>query len=357
MQAVVILTSTNIGVGSLIMPRTAADTIGTPDAWIAVILGGLLVMLTCLVITNLNNRFPGQTFYQYSHKIVGRWLGSFFNLCLVAYLIMFAAFELRVVGEVTQFYLLDGTPESFIIMTMIWVGVYLVVDGINPLARVFMLLFPITLFIFLLVLCLSLKVFEIDNLRPVLGSGILPVLKGIPSTFLSYSGFELMLIWLAFLKPPQKAGKIALLGTLISMILYFITTVVVIGGLSVDETKTLLWPTIEVIRDYEVMGLIFERFETFLLAVWIMQIFTTFAVCFYLASLGLAQLFRKKLNSCSFFLLPIIFISAMYSKDINGVFKLGDMIGYMAFIFGGALPIILLDITLLRRKKYGKASP
>ncbi|MBD1382202.1 GerAB/ArcD/ProY family transporter [Metabacillus arenae] len=357
LQAVVILTSTNIGVGSLILPRSAVEKMGTPDAWIAVILGGLLVILASLIITNLNRRFPGQTFYQYSHEIVGKWLGSLLSLSLVTYLIVFAAFELRIVGQVTQFYLLDGTPIEFIIMTMMWVGVYLVIDGINPLARVCVILFPITLVIFLLIMCLSIKVLEVDHLRPVLGLGILPVIKGIPSTFLSYSGFEFMLIWLAFMKQPQKAGKAASLGTLISMILYVITTVVVIGGLSVNETKKLLWPTVEVIRQYELMGLVFERFETFLLAVWIMQIFTTFAICYYLASLGLAQLFRKKLNSCSFFLLPIIYIVAMYPENINDILKLGDMIGYTAFFFGGALPIILLCITLLRRKRYGNASP
>ncbi len=338
------------------MPRTAAEAMGTPDGWISVILGGLLAIVASMIITKLNQWFPGQTFYQYNQQIVGKWLGSLLSLSLTIYSIVFAAFELRIVGEITQFYLLDGTPISFITITMMWVGVYLIVAGINPIARVFTILFPITLVIYFLVLCLSLKIFELDHLRPVLGLGILPVLKGIPSTFLSYSGFEFMLIWLAFMQQPQKAGKAALLGTLVSMIIYFITMVVVIGGLSVDETKTLLWPTLEVVREYEVMGLFIERFETFLLAVWIMQIFTTFVICYYMASLGLAQLFRKKLNSCIYFLLPVIFIIAMYAEDINGVFRLGDIIGYVAFIFGGALPIILLSVTFLRRKKHEKAS-
>lgn len=83
---------------------------------------------------------------------------------------------------------------------------------------------------------MSIGIFEIDNLRPVLGLGIKPVLDGV-------------------------------------------------------VTRT--WPTIDLMRSFEISGLIFERFESLLLVIWIMQIFATYTISYYAAALGLAQLFKR----------------------------------------------------------------
>ncbi|MES9804692.1 GerAB/ArcD/ProY family transporter, partial [Priestia megaterium] len=42
---------------------------------------------------------------------------------------------------------------------------------------------------------------------------------------------------------------------------------------------------LDLIRSYELTGLIFERFDSLLLVVWIMQMFTSFNVNHYAASL------------------------------------------------------------------------
>lgn len=65
-------------------------------------------------------------------------------------------------------------------------------------------------------------------------------------------------------------------------------------GLSVDGVTAMTWPTLNLIRSFEMPGLIFERFESLLLVIWIMQLFATFSVSFYAASLGLSQIFKKE---------------------------------------------------------------
>ena len=59
--------------------------------------------------------------------------------------------------------------------------------------------------------------------------------------------------------------------------------------------------------------MIFERFESLLLVIWIMQIFTTFTITYYAAALGLAQLF-KKIHPFVYGLVPIIYVIAMVPK-------------------------------------------
>ncbi len=106
-------------------------------------------------------------------------------------------------------------------------------------------------------------------------------------------GVEIMLLLLLFMKQPKKAGKVVLVETLIPLIFYVITIVMVIGTLSVDGVVTRTWPTIDLMHSFEMPGLIFERFESLLLVIWIMQIFTSFNISHYAASLGLSQVFKK----------------------------------------------------------------
>ena len=55
----------------------------------------------------------------------------------------------------------------------------------------------------------------------------------------------------------------------------------VIGALSIDGVVTRTWPTIDLMRSFEISGLIFERFESLLLVIWIMQIFATYTISYY----------------------------------------------------------------------------
>ena len=133
---------------------------------------------------------------------------------------------------------------------------------------------------FLLVVFMSIGIFDVDNLRPVLGEGIGPVLKGIKVTALSFSGIEIILILMPFMNQPRKAIHTIMIGIAIPLLFYMITVVMVIGALSIDGVVSRTWPTIDLMRSFEIPGLIFERFESLLLVIWIMQLFCTFAIAF-----------------------------------------------------------------------------
>ena len=84
------------------------------------------------------------------------------------------------------------------------------------------------------------------------------------------------------------------MGIGISTAIYLITVVMVVGSLSLDGIKTRTWPTLDLVRSFEIQGLIFERFESLLLVIWILQIFSTFAITHYCASVGIRDLFKAK---------------------------------------------------------------
>lgn len=290
-QAVVIIVNYILGTGILTLPRASVEKVKTPDVWLSVILGGILAMVSGVIMVKLSQQFPDKTFYQYSQDIVGKWIGRLLSFLIIGYFLTTSAFQIRSMAEVISFFLLEGTPTWAIVMPFMWIGLYLIMSGINSIARMFEIIFPITFFIFLLISFMSIGIFEIDNLRPVLGLGIKPVLDGV-------------------------------------------------------VTRT--WPTIDLMRSFEISGLIFERFESLLLVIWIMQIFATYTISYYAAALGLAQLFKKSIHPFIFALIPIIYIIAMTSKNINDLLKLGDMLGNAALFLFGLLPLLLLIIKRLK---------
>ncbi|OKP91576.1 spore gernimation protein [Paenibacillus helianthi] len=349
-QASLFLTNTVLGAGILTLPRSVTESAKTPDSWMSVLLGGLIVMLVIFVMVKLSQQFPGKTVYQYSKGIIGKFPGGFLSSLLIIYFIIIAGFEIRVLAEITMFFLLEGTPVWAIVIPFIWVGAYLVFGGINSIARVYQIIFPISLFILILCYILSIRVFDINHLRPVLSEGLMPVIKGLKSTVLVYTGCEVVMTITAFMQHPQHAVKSMLAGIGIPMVLYLLTVIVVVGGLSIDSVTTSTWPTIDLVRSFEISGFFFERFEFPLLVIWMMQMFCNFCSFFFNASLGISQVFKLKIVPVIFGLMPLIFISTMVPKRMNDVFAVGDAIGRMGIILFILLPVLLSVVLIIRKK-------
>lgn len=349
-QASIIVSNFMLGAGILTLPRTLAETIKTPDGWVAIILGGLLAMLAGICIVKLCQQYPGQTIFQFGKVIVGSWVSGCLCIMMILYFITISAFEIRVMSEVTVFYLLEGTPQWAIIMSFMWIGLYLITSGINPIARLFEIILPITVVVLLISMVLGLKICDINNLRPVLGQGVFPVFRGLKATILVFSGYEIMFILVAVMQFPKKGTKVMIVGTAIPLVLYLVTFIMVVGALSIDGVVSSTWPTIDFMRSFEITGLLFERFEFFLLVIWIMQIFATFTIAHYAASLGLSQLCDKNIKPFMYGLLPIIFIVAILPKNMNELFDFGDFIGNVAIYLFGVVPVLLLFISKVFKK-------
>ncbi|CAH1224365.1 Spore germination protein YndE [Paenibacillus auburnensis] len=349
-QAAVFLNNTVLGAGILTLPRSVSEAVKTPDSWLSVLLGGVIVMAVVTLMVKISQQFPGKTIFQYAGTIVGRVPGAFLCLLLIIYFLIIAGFEIRSLAEVTLFFLLEGTPIWAIILPFIWVGSYLVYGGINAIARVFQIIFPISIMILLICYGFSLRLFDINNLRPVLGSGILPVLSGLKSTVLVYTGCEVVMTLVAFMQQPRQAVKAMLVGIGIPIGLYLLTVVMVIGGVSIDSAITSTWPTIDLIRSFEIPGFLFERMEFPLMVIWLMQMFCNFCSFFFQASLGISQIFRLRVHTVIYLLVPVIFISTMVPKSVNELFSLGDMIGKAGIVLFLLIPLMLSVIWLIRTK-------
>jgi spore germination protein len=338
----------------LTLPRSITEKVKTPDGWISVIISGIIIMIMSVVILKLCQRYPDYTFFQFNKIILGKWIGFILSIIIIIYYITLSAYEVRTMSETIRLFMLQGTPTWAIMMPFLWIGLYLVLGGINPMARLLELIFPITFLFFLLVMFLGIELFEIDNLRPVLGMGIKPVLKGLTTSSLSYAGFEILLYIFMFMKEKQKVLKVPVLGVGVPFIFYTITIVIIVGSFSINGVVSETWPVFSFIRSYEIKGLLFERFDSLLLVIWIMQLFSTFAIAYFIAVLGLNQLFAKSTHPFIYTVLPIIYIIAMIPKNLNDVFTMSNIIGNFALYLFFIMPLILLIVSIVKERVHEK---
>lgn len=350
MQAIIAVSSIIIGAGILTMIRPAARIVNSPDIWLSTILGGLISIVIGIIPAKLSQIFPGKTFFQFNQLIIGKFLGWILSMIIIIYYILLAGFEARMLSELVRTFLLIRTPIEIVIIFFIFAGTYLTIGGINSIVRVFELYFPIITVIFFGVMLLGFQHFKLDNLRPVLGKGLGNTIRGIQATILVYIGFEIIMILTAFMKEPRKAVKAVIIGTGIPIIFYTIISIVVVGALTVDEVKTLTWPTISLVNYIEYSGGFVENFQVFFLIVWILAIYTTFVASHYMASLGIGQIINKDFTFFTFILNPIIYIIALLPQNLNEVFELGDLIGYIGIFTAGVVPILLSVIAVIRKK-------
>lgn len=350
-QAAIMIINYMLGAGILTLPRTTVEAVDTPDVWISIIISGVIIMIIGFIMVTLCRRFPGKTVFQFVPEITGKWIAMFISMAIILYFLIISAFEVRVLAEVTNLYLLERTPTWAIVMGFMWIGIYLISGGLNAIVRLFEIILPITIVIFVIAILLSSKVFEINNLRPVLGEGFMPVIKGLKPSLLAYTGYEIMLVIMAYMKSPEKGFKSVIWGTAIPTMIYLVTVIMVVGSLSINGMKTRTWPTLDLMRSFEIQGLIFERFESLLLVIWIMQIFSTFTVTLHAASIGCAQLFkRKEILGAMFILVSIIYFIAFLPNDVNQTFALGDFLGKVSVCLFAILPALLLLLSLVRKK-------
>ncbi|WP_409340670.1 endospore germination permease [Paenibacillus sp. MBLB4367] len=341
-----------IGVGILTFPRTLAKNTLSIDGWISILIGGLSSFLIAWLIAKLAARFPKETFPDYIGRIATKPVAYVVTFSIIVYFISFVAHEVRALGNIATQYLFSTTPVEVITLVFLLVTQYAVLGSRTALLRLNLLFLPIVLLVILIVQGFTIRLVELDNLQPLFTSNWKDIFTGAKDVSLSFTGFEILLFYSMFMKKPADAPKAAIIGLLVPLVLYLMIYTLTIGVFSADVTKNLTYPTIELTKEVEVPGGIFERVESLFFTIWIMTIFNSTAMYLDVALLSLHSLF-KRVRKITFVLIvsPVIYFLSMLPQNLVDFFKFGDRLTYFGFLVVYACPIAMLLIAIMRGVK------
>ncbi|SEF38721.1 spore germination protein [Caloramator fervidus] len=351
-QVALIVFLTPIGVGIFTLPSTLAKDVET-NGWLSLILGGLVCLLEIYFICCIAKKYSPAKFTDVLKQLFGKFLGTIFAVIIFIYFLIFSALEVRLFAETTKMYLLYKTPLEYIIIPFLFLGIILARCGIEPIARFFEAVIYLVAITFILVFLLYLPKSDYSNLLPVLRIHPLKLLKGVEDSFFSFSGFEVLLLLFPFMRDSKKSFKVSAISIMLITFIYVVIFVQCIARFGVDYTKTLLYPTLSLIKSSDVPGAFIEGIEGLLFSLWIVLIFTTLAMFIFAYSVIAGDLLKQKeAKHIVILFLPAVYIVSLLPDNIASTFELVDKLikslGYFVILI---LPTLMFIVSKIKGER------
>jgi len=350
LQSFILIISIIIGTGVLGLSRTVAEVSGQ-DAWISVLINGTFISCIVIVIVYTISKFPKYNFLEYSSYLLSKPLGYLITFSYVLYAVLTTSVIIAYLGEMVSTWLLNETPNYIINLVIVLTVVHMTNDGITTLARfaqaTVFLLIPLALLI-----TVGLPEANFINLRPIGGSGINNIVKGIMPSFYAFAGYESMLVYYPYISNKQKPiMKSSVFAIIIVTLFYTATVMSQIAVYGADEIKTVLYPSINYLTSVNVP--VVERSEIFFTIFWIFTVLATAGIQYLISGILLQNIFNtKKVNVFIYALSPVVYFSSLYPRNTAALVEFGTKVGKIHIFFGFVLPIMLFIMYLIKGKDY-----
>ncbi|NLU37147.1 MAG: endospore germination permease [Clostridiales bacterium] len=283
MQMMTLISAGTLGVDILTVPRRMVESSGQ-DAWISILLGGLLTLIFGTLAYILAVQYPDKDFPEILISIGGKFFGRLMLLIVAIYVLLYLGLSIKIFVQALLVFLLDKTPVFILMLLMNLVAGYAVVKGLETIGRVVDILFPLTIFTIFFVMLLALPQADPIRLKPILYNNDKNVLKSIIPAAQRFTGVGLILYYFKHTNKSKSSFLWFLAGICIPVFSYTALTLITIMVFGIKETAILTYPPLTLIKAIRFPISFLERLESFAAVFWIGIVFNA-AVLFYYSSL------------------------------------------------------------------------
>lgn len=350
-QLGVFIYNTVLGVGIITLPAALTKAVNQ-DAWMVVLLAGGINLILLYFMYMAGKKYSSYGFVGTLKKLFGKFFGTLLALPVIAYYIILAGLEIRIFSETIKVYLLNNTPLEFIIIPLLILAVFLVRSGIEPIARFYEAITPVSILIIIIVLIVPLPHSDFTNIRPFFSESLVNYFNGVKSAIFAFAGYEVFLIIFPFLRKPKESFKAAAAPIIIISGLYAVIIIECIAKLGVKQTQSLIYPTLNLLKASSVPGAFIERIEGILLSLWIIFVFTTVVAFMYGFSVIIGDITnQKKRKHIAAITIPVMYVFSLTGGSVVELFEMVDSIStYLGLYTIVFIPIIMFMFSLLRGK-------
>ncbi|GGI11926.1 GerAB/ArcD/ProY family transporter [Gottfriedia solisilvae] len=327
------------------------------DAWISLLLGSLFGCILFYVYIKLYELYPQQTFTKVTQEILGEYAGKLVAIVYMVYFIYIAARDLRDFEELLVITIFNASSLILIGILMMFIVMYGAHKGLETFARANEFIFFLISIIILIIVGFEsiAKIYQINNLRPVLENGWKPVIKAsfpLATTF-PFGEVIVFTMIMPHLNKTNKALKVGIPALIFSgMVLIFFTLKnIMILGVSGYERAT--FPLLTAISYINIANFV-QRLDPLIVIIMVIGGFVKIFLFFYCAVTCSAELFKvKKSSDVVYPISLLVVISSLWmAPNVLHHFKEGLEIVpfYMHIPFQMIIPTALLIIALIQKK-------
>ncbi|WP_307410033.1 GerAB/ArcD/ProY family transporter [Neobacillus ginsengisoli] len=341
---------------SLLLTLSSTIRTAKQDAWISMVIAGLVGVAITFLATTLGSLYPNQTMIEFSQTILGKWLGK---LMMILYLLLWypaIGIITREFGDFMITALFHKTPLWVIVFTAMLLLIFIMYQGgIEGIGRLSEIVGPMILLMITILIILNLGNMNWHYMLPIYqDSGWLPILKGSYPPMASFFGEPVMMtMFVFFMDKPDQASSRAMWGIGLAVSMVTIGTLAVIFTFGPVLPSRLLFPFYNMSRVISVMEFI-QNVDILIVIIWFFSIFIKLALYMFLACYGTAQWFHlKDWRKVVWLLAPISFVMAVSIKNIQIFAQYFDKFYMLPFVFPVnmiGIPLLLLVVGWIRRK-------
>ncbi|UOQ45123.1 endospore germination permease [Halobacillus salinarum] len=282
-----------IGSSILIIP-TPATAQAKQDAWMSVILSILIGLLLMLFYSKIGSMMKGKTFVQGVIETFGGFFGRILCFFYLSFIYILAALVLRNIGDFMTTQIIPDTPLQFthilFLLVVIW-GAWLGIEAIGRTSEIFV---PWIILLFCFLLAAVSPQIKVDNLQPMLGEGLTPVL-GASTVVIGTPLLEMIILLMIFpyVKERKKAIHGWLLGVLLGGGVLVAITLLSILVLGSDLTSINNYPSYVIAEKINIAGFL-EGLEIIVAIIWMLTIFFKLTILYYACTVGIAQFLKME---------------------------------------------------------------
>lgn len=301
------------------------------------------------MIAKLAANFPDQSFLSYASAIITKPVAILLTLSLGITALLISAYVVRDIASTAKEYLFDQTPVEVVGLTFLLVVIYSVSSSRIGLFRLNMLFFPFIFIITIIIMLLNIKWFDFADLLPLFKTPFNGYVKGTTSMLTSYVGLSILFFYIALAERPKRAPKMVSIGVCITAFFYILVFITCIGVFGHAGTANLLNPTVELAKQVEIPGGVFERVEIVFYVIWMMAIFNTTTMALDVAVLALHTIFKKTNKMTIIFILsPMVYLISMLPQNFAQLNEFGTFVSYVSAASTLLVTILLLVIAKIR---------
>jgi len=355
-QFMLLITMCTLPTAILYVPQAVTSSAGR-DGWYLVLVSGAVGIVNTLIFVWLGRMYPGKNFLEIARVLLGRYLGGLFNFVYLFYLMDLTTWVLR---AFTNFLLVTVEPETPFYTYLIIGGIlatFAVFHGLEVLARITEIIFPIIFCTYILIFCLLIDQYHPEYLQPVLEDGLLQPLHSLILPVSWYGDVMIISMFVNHVRFTRQTPLYAVTG--MGMTIFFLATAIIaaIMVLGAETTATLTFPTYSLIQNISIAN-VFERIDVLIVTIWMFGAFVKFS--FYLMGgvYGLSKVLH--LQHPRWIILPLAVcmvidarLKATSSMHVNVIFVNS---AWYFFLFQFVLPFCLLCWAVLMKKWKSKTA-
>ena len=314
----------------------------------------ILIGVSVVIITKLNNMYQGKVLFDYSQEIVGKFTAYLISVYLMLFFLMIGVFlKLKLVTLLTSNFLPKTPPYAMLLLGISLFG-YVAYKGITNVARAFeiigVLFLIITVGICMVMLAEGMNYNILPFFNPSDTKNFMEAMRGL---IIPFSGAEILFI-IPFTKQNKKAAKVAFFTLLFIGLFYVLIVEGAISILGINNAITLNDAFVEAIKVVEIP--VIERTDIFYLTFGLTSLFAGMIIIFTAVAEFACRLFSKVKRLIIVMVISVIyFILCLFGlniKNFNDVFE--SFAIYLVLISGIFMPTLLFIVAKIRKRAYGR---